>query len=127
MDRQAIEYSDALKEIGEYPYVYTVETGRIQLLPSGCSDGINWKGCEEVRFFSDTAEIFFFRQDDEWKAVKIRDTQEKDYITRSYKLARGYASSSGASKVLVREYFDFDEDGQAFVTSTRLAGLLMEG
>ena len=127
MERQAIEYNDALREAGEYSYIYAVETGRIQLLPAARSDEISWKSCQEVRFFSDTAEIFFFRQDDVWKAVKINDTGEEDHVTRSYKLAPCYAASSGASRVQVREYFAYDEDGQAFVTSTRLAGLLMEG
>lgn len=97
-----------------------------RLFPASEAEEINWDECLEVRFFSNSAEIHFFRRDSDWEAVLIEDDAEQDCIDRWYQLSRKYKHSSKTGKILVREYLAYDEDGQACVVCTRLAGLKQE-
>lgn len=119
---------EAVKEKAEqYPYglVYLFDEillGKTEMI----KDKICWEDCMEARFFSEQGELHLFDYNGERKAVCVEeDTEEKSRQTsliKSYPLAAKFRKE-GFEKFKVKEYLGCDEDGQAEVLLTRLAGL----
>ena len=87
-------------------------------------ESINWDECEEARFFSKDKEIHFFRVNGELQAVRISDAPNEskmDCMRKKYELASKFRNMG--KYVLVKEYLEYDEDGQVQVAQTRLMGI----
>lgn len=101
--------------------------GFLQMLSSvqlGQSEGLrnfDAEECVEARFFSEDREVRFFRREGNLECVELSDTEGSDHIDRDY-LVAGLFRESGKS-VTVRYYLDEDEDGQVYVSGTRLVGV----
>lgn len=84
---------------------------------------IDWDEVTEVRFFDDKKEIRIFERDGELSAAVIADSAGDvdgvDFRDRTISLEHKEAFGE---EITVREYFDYDEDGQIFVAATRLKG-----
>ena len=121
--------------------------------------------CMEARIFGQYGELHLFREDDEMKAVIVRDlpdisNEESDRhaddipdvgadmasdmkesqnnaavrtfatidrlhdIRRNCLVSEMGINNSKARKLIIREYIDYDGDGQAYTALTRVAGLL---
>ena len=85
------------------------------------ADKINWEECTEARFFSEQGELHFFDYEGERKAVRVtEDEKEADCIDKAYGLTGKLKGAAIGQEVVVREYIEYDEDGQAVVGLTRL-------
>lgn len=89
---------------------------------SGFAD-INEKETMDARFFSESEEIRFFRKNNCITAVKISDG-DAEYIDEN--VALGEKFSTVGRFVTVRKYLEADEDGQMFVSATRLVDIKEE-
>lgn len=80
--------------------------------------------CIEARFFSEDKELHVFDYNGEYRAILVSDEDSDDacVITREVKLQEKLCKKPW-SMMTVKEYIAFDEDGQACVSLTRLAGL----
>ena len=107
---RTIDFETARKAAAGLDYIYSLEISAIRLLPILPDLTVNWDECLDVRCFSNDKEIHFFKQKDDWKAVLI----EK------------YKKACGGSRIIVKEYLAYDEDGQAVPVCTRLAGIRKE-
>ena len=85
---------------------------------------IDWAECLEARFFSRDRELHVWPEEDGLHTALTWDEEAgqetgMEQLTRRFVLRR----IAGGGKLLVREYFGYDEDGQLFVEKTRLAGI----
>ena len=119
MNRTHIEFEKAKAGSRDYEYVYLRELSR-QYMGVNNID-INWDQVIEARFFDKASELRFFRYGKELKAVLIEDDGGEEGIDfkTSDKIGLLHDGKFGKS-IIVREYFDYDPDGQIFVTASRL-------
>lgn len=80
--------------------------------------------CIEARFFSADRELHIFDYNGEYRAVLITDAELNNgtELVKDVKLQEKLCKKPW-SVLTVKEYIAFDEDGQACVSLTRLAGL----
>lgn len=82
---------------------------------------LNEKNFIEARFFNKKKELFVFYDGENYKAVKTdRDKWDKDIIEREYILDKKFKEYT---KVKVKEFIAYDEDGQAYVKASCLDGV----
>lgn len=72
----------------------------------------------EARFFSENEEIRLFRKNGGLNAVLLREEPADSVLEDTFRIENGALGRS----VTVRHLLDFDEDGQAYIKTTRLAG-----
>ena len=118
-----IDFDTARKAVDDFDYIYSQEISAIRLFPVKQDLMINWDECIDVRYFNKDKEIQKKKKKDEWKAVLVEDAQGDSVIVRTYSISRKYRESSGGTKIRVKEYLGYDEDGQAYAICTRLAGV----
>ena len=112
----------------EYALVYMIS--ELRLIPIGKWTEVDRKECLEARIFGESGELHLFREDDEIMACEVRDHSDgkgKEYavIDRIHSIRSNCSREvSGCSGIIIREYIDYDTDGQAYVALTRLAGLV---
>ena len=112
-------FNEAKQEIPDYRYALLYQIGGILLDRVENLPDINWEECTEARFFSGSGELHFFETEGTMEAVEIKDAGgEEDEIIKAYDLAKKF--NSQGKKIYVKEYLDYDEDGQAEVAVTRL-------
>lgn len=70
----------------------------------------------EASFFSKDQEIRIFRQGGELRAVALKDDGNGMFLDRDYEIA----NPAFGTRVTVRTYMEFDEDGQAYWKHFRL-------
>ncbi len=84
---------------------------------------IDWDEVTEVRFFDEEKEIRIFERDGDLCSAVIADSasdvENVDFRDRTISLEH---KGAFGREITVREYFDYDEDGQIFVAATRLKG-----
>lgn len=118
---EKVEFSKACTAIPEYEYALLYMISEIVLAKTDSIVEINWAECTEARFFSADKELHFFEVDGEMQAAEVSDGDGQDEMVKEYELA-GKFQDIGKT-VLVKEYIDYDEDGQANVVLTRLQGI----
>ena len=121
------EYTDALSDVGKYPFVLLYKYSEIKLCHTDEVLDEDWAECMEARVFSDQVELHLFPQ--EQKAILVSDRQDDDEdakgqgcIQTEYYLDKAFRFGE-FTRVKIRQYIEADEDGQMRVTLTRLAGL----
>ena len=119
MNRTKIEFEMAKAKSSEYEYVFLRELSRLHMGVNNID--INWDEVIEARFFDEASELRFFRYGKELKAVLIEDGGGEEGIDfkTSKEISLLHDGRFGKS-IIVREYFDYDPDGQIFVTASRL-------
>lgn len=81
----------------------------------------NWDELLEARFFNEEQECHIFKTELGFSVIETVDTDKKyidgkiDLENKHFKLGK---------TVVVRQYINFDEDGQAFVEKTRLVEII---
>lgn len=118
---EKVGFSKACEKIPEYKYALLYMISEVILDKTESLSEINWAECTEARFFSEDKELHFFDLDGEMQAVVVSDEDGNDELVKEYELA-GKFQNVGNS-VFVKEYIDYDEDGQANVVLTRLQGI----
>lgn len=122
-----LSFEEAKEKAEQYPYGLVYLFSEILLGETGIiKDKICWEDCMEARFFSEEGEIHIFDYNGERKAVCVEDKAKEDnfegVFEKNYELA-GKFKQTGYQFFKVKEYLGCDEDGQAVVLLTRLAGL----
>lgn len=123
-------WEHALERPSEYPYALVYLISDLILCRTQDLPDIDWPECLEARFFGPDKELHIYEEDGGLQAVQVIEEGgglqaiEKgapDYMDRRYQLKKRFR---GAGALLrVREYLAYDEDGQVFVSLTRLAGI----
>ena len=119
--KKIIDMQDAYQEVYKYDYALIYMISELVLCKVTASMNINWDECMEARFFSPDKELHIFQEEGLLNAVEIKEDGECDKIIKKYDLANKFLSIG--KRLVVYEYIDYDEDGQTFVSLTRLAGI----
>ena len=109
MKPKILELEQARKDSAAFPYVLVRELSRVWLGERQRAE-LNWDEATELRFFGGAGRL---------QAVLLADEAEDKCHDRSFPLAHNGAFGR---ELTVREYLDFDEDGQLYVKATRLKG-----
>lgn len=115
MSMRKLTLSDAYDMGRNLPWVYVRSWSTVVL--GSTSPQINSEEILEVRFFSSNMEIRIFRREKELEAVML-DDRDEIYVDRVFLLA----NPAFGKEIVVRQYMDFDDDGQAYWKDCRLSG-----
>ena len=116
---------DEVKQnIGSYAYglIYRISDMRFDKCEHIDADYLDSDEILEARLFSENGELHIFRQDDDLICKEFKETGDEDYIERRYELEKKYKTLG--NNLIVREYVKYDDDGQAYIVLTRLAGIV---
>ena len=104
----------ALQQAEKLQFVMVTELSRVVIgkMPMD----INWDELIEARFFDHDTEIRIFRENGELRVRSVILQDDMPYIEKQYNKLQGNLGS----KISVREYLTFDEDGQAGVSAVCL-------
>lgn len=114
----AAEWTPPIKGVFKYAIICLLDGIKV-LEPSEITCG-DWEEFMEAWLFNETKELHLYKENDTVREVFLSDAgNEKlgnetcvvSYIMR------------GGKKLLVREYFEMDEDGQAVIVHRRPAGI----
>lgn len=122
-----LSIDDAISEINScsYAVLYCYDGIKLKQAATVTESEIKDIDCFEIRAFSGTKEIHLFETEGaETVAIRIMDGEDgnltADVMEKEYKLSRKFAPYS---KVFIKEYLRYDEDGQIYVAVTRLSGI----
>ena len=104
-----------------YTYALVYGLSEVKLCEMRFLKDSDLKECREARFFSVDKEFHLFETEEGMAAVVVTEEDGTDYILKKYELAPKF--SEAGNVLLVKEYLDYDEDGQAVVGLTRMVGL----
>ena len=121
MKKTKLEYEAAREQISSFTYGLLYLTDGIRLEKNPVDNKIDWNQCYEARFFSKDKELHMFERNSGNQAILVEDGANDTVTVRGYKLSAKY--SSVGKTLQVKEYLEFDEDGQAYVALTRLCGV----
>lgn len=116
-----VEPKEAKKQAAFYEYALLYMISEIVLCRTESLVDINWDECQEARFFSEEKELHVFETESGMDAVEISDGDSQDIVIKEYLLDSRF--SGIWHSILVQEYLEYDEDGQAYVANTRLRGI----
>lgn len=116
-----VELSEAYGKGKEYEYALVYLLSEVILCKAEKLKSIPIEECTEARFFSDNCELHIFGTEEGMRAVEVSDDGAEDVVVKRYDLAPKF--SSVGSRLVVQEYLEYDEDGQAVIALTRLKGV----
>ena len=119
-----LEWEEAYSLITNYEYALVYMMSNVYLCKTQDLPTIDWEECLEARFFSEEGELHIYGEDGVLRAVKVMEDEEteKNSIIKKYWINQGRFKGVG-KYLIVQEYLDYDEDGQAVITLTRLRGI----
>ena len=120
MKIENLDFETAKRKIGEFKNSLIYYISSTELSRSVKSE-INWDQCQEARFFSETAELRFFREGNEWIISIISDDGDEKTNDIEYELDNRYLSVG--KSIIVREYLKADIDGQMVIVAKRLVSV----
>jgi len=108
-----------LKDLGlKYGLIYSYDAVQLSRIEEVT---INSETLIEARFFNEDTEVHVFRRDD-LEAVVFKETEEdKDQTFTENQLLERYAD-----QLIIKNYIDYDKDGQAYIRYSRPAGLIFK-
>ena len=116
-----VTLQEAWASVYDYTYALLYKISEIRLCKTAELTETDLDECMEARFFSDSMELHLFEYQDEMRAVRVSDTDEKDIVIKEYELDSRFRTVGNV--LLVQEYIEYDTDGQAFAGLTRLKGV----
>ncbi|MBD5098386.1 MAG: hypothetical protein HDT35_02355 [Clostridiales bacterium] len=114
---EVLEVGQALSRGRALPYAMIRALSRVTLGPT--PDEIDLDELIEARFFDSEQEVRIFHGETGLQAAHLWEGTEDTVIERTYKLAN---NAIFGRSVTIHQLLHFDEDGQACVSCTRLAG-----
>ncbi len=118
-----IEITKAYESITMYEYALVYMLSEVILCKTEDLPKLNLKQCLEARFFSEDKELHIFETEEGKKAVEVSDKNNEDIIIKKYEIAPKFCEAGKKDVLVVQQYLDYDEDGQAVVALTRLKGI----
>lgn len=121
---KSLDFQTAKTILADYEYCLIYKISEVILDQTALVSEIDWKEVQEAWFFGEQGQLHIYGDDDILSAVLINDAAMSDAHTleKTYRLA-GKFRSIGRKRITVKEYIDFDEDGQCYVAYTRLLRL----
>lgn len=121
MKIRTISLHEAMAWAEGYPFVYlrmlsSVSMGNTsEILPRIC-----WEEVEEARFFGPSGELRVFDDGAALTAAVLEDgPHETEYSVQDRTCPLAHDGAFGR-EIVVRDYLDYDGDGQLFVSASRL-------
>lgn len=114
---ETLEVSQALELGMTLPYALIRSLSSVTLGPA--PEKIELDELIEARFFDSEQEVRIFQGETGPQAARFWEEAGDAVIKRTYQLAN---TALFGQAIAVRQLLDFDEDGQAYVSWTRLAG-----
>lgn len=107
-----LSFEDAIKTINTYDWAIVYQTSEMLFdHVDEIAKKINWDECLGARFFNESAQLHIFGDLGSLKAVCMMDDgTNKQEIDRKFELANQFRDKG--KYIIVKEYYDFDEDGQ---------------
>ncbi len=115
MKREILEPQEALQQGTKMPWAFVRSLSRVSL--GQTPENVDAAELLEASFFSPQAEIRLWRENGRLQAAIL--TEEDDHGLEEWFDVENRAMGK---EIAVRKYIDFDEDGQACVTASRLCG-----
>ena len=107
---------DCLREEG-YAYIWIQAMDHVDLSPLEGSD-LCWERLLEARIFSEDKELHLFWMEDTWHAVEtIKESDDDCFQEAQFLRGKKYDT------ITLCHYIDYDEDGQAYITRSVIAGV----
>ncbi len=113
---ERISAEEALRRGRKLPYALIRTVSSVTLGEN--PEQIETEELLEARFFSDTEEIRLFRQDRELKGAAFIQEMGDCYLEKAYQIENPRLGR----QITVRYELDADEDGQTYISSTRISG-----
>ncbi len=118
------DFQEVIKLLTEYKYCLIYKISEVildQMIQISESD---WEEIQEAWFFKEEGQIHIYRDEGMLLAAMIDDALLPDAHTleKTYCLADKF-QEKGKKKITVKEYIDFDKEGQCYVAYTRLLRL----
>lgn len=110
------------QRIENYPYALLYYLSEVQLTKCAkLEKKIDFSQLLEGRFFGQQGELHIFRDEEQLRAVEVKEIGKTDYIEQ--KVIFGKNFQKAGRYLMVRKYVDYDDDGQAVVALTRLRSI----
>lgn len=122
---KSLDFQKAKNIYADYEYCLIYKISEVILNQTAQVSEIDWKEVQEAWFFGEQGQLHIYRDEDLLSAVLIDDAELSDAHTleKAYRLMDKFRKVTGKKMLVVKEYMDFDEDGQAYVAYTRLLRL----
>ena len=120
-----IDLAEAKSQISQMKYGLIYEISDVIFDRMDKIAEINWAELIEGYFFDDTAhtaQIHIYDTEEGLQAVCFTEPENARYVDKEYELIGKYQQIG--KKVKKREYLEFDEDGQVYVSYTRLIDVI---
>lgn len=119
MNYKKMTFEDAIKTIDTYDWAIVYQASEMLFdHVDEIKQKINWNECLEARFFNETSQLHVFGELGDLKAVCMMDDgKSAQEIDRKYVLANQFRDKGEYIKI--KEYYDFDEDGQLCMKAIR--------
>ena len=118
MIREISDMREVHSIAGTMPFVYAAFFDKL-FLGNNSFQNIDFEKIDNARFFGPTGELRVFRKGDSLCAVWIDDTPQEGEMEIALDRTILLQSRFGES-LQVRQHIVFDEDGQAYIRTTRL-------
>ena len=114
------ERSELENKAAQYPYVIAHMYSDI-CCGEQVHDQINWDELVELRAFGEQGELHVYEQNGSLKAIEILETEDsrEDTVVKYYPVRKAVCNMGKHTVLVVKEYLEPDEDGQAVVVYTR--------
>lgn len=108
----------------EYCLIYEISDVVLNRLERLCE--IDWNEVQEAWLFDEKGQLHIYRDEGILLAARVDDAvlDHAHTLEKTYRLAdTNKFRIDGNKMIIVKEYIDFDEDGQSYVAYTRLLRL----
>lgn len=116
-----VDSDEIFESAADYEFALIYMISEIWLGKTSELPVMDWEECIEARFFDKDQELHIYEEDGKLRAIEVTEENGQDCLIRKYQLANRFKSAGDL--LCVCEYLDYDEDGQAVVSLTRLAGI----
>lgn len=115
---------EALESISNYEHGLLYRISSVDIVSVAEMGALDTSDFQEAYFFDEKKQLHIYQADEGLAAVMITDEEGCDEHTllKIYPITGKH--NEKAKKVTVKEYLDFDEDGQVYVAYTRLVKLV---
>lgn len=112
-------FHEAKQLLPNYQYALIYMISEVILTETDTLAEINWEECKEVYLFDCRGQLHIFEDEEKNGFTAAEFVPEGlNYVERNYALAAKFEKMG--KEFIVREYLDFDEDGQSYVAYTAL-------
>lgn len=115
MKRYTLELEQAVSLGLDQPYAYITRLSQVTVGPTPREFSL--EELVEARFFGPDREVRIYTCEEGLQALCLEDDGQEDYLPP---LTRSIRSPRFGRELTLRRYLDYDADGQAYITATRL-------